>query len=352
MTPASPAITLSQFQQAIVSRDVQFHLSAPRYARRKILAAAPDHCPLCLEPFDRTAPRAFSAPIIATCVHTFLGGPLTVDNLFVCCRRCQQSRSSTDLLTIEHLPTFLADQRLAVLQLSQNHPVPLPKSATLPDVRSALAQRHTMPRSRIYAAQTDDGTCLLGVSRRYGDRQSKGLTHLLARMGGTPLHHEKRLTIYWLTDDDFRRVVWQLIDANAWVIGTARRAELRDFQDYWWVSSASVSELRARKVGGIVVPLPAEAAREVGGSGIRMRRMAERRRAIRKRAETEREYLEASAAYEFWMASRHSPTAFPIDPDEELAIVARYGSACREWAEDTDCQRKIGRRTVANSVRV
>lgn len=331
MTPTCPSITLSEFKQAIASRDVPHSASLPLYARRRVLAAAADHCPLCHQPFVRTAPRAFSAPVIATCVHSFLGGPLTVDNLFVCCRRCQQSRASTDLLTFSDLPAHLASQRLAVLQLSQNHPTPLPKSASLPDVRNALAQRHTMPRSRVYAAQTDDGTCLLGVSRRYGDGQSKGLAHLLARMGGTPLHHDNRLTIYWLTDDDFRRVVWQLIDANAWVLGIARRGELRDFQDYWWVSSASVSELRARKVGGVVVPLPVSAAREVGASAIRMRRLAERRRVARERAEVSREFHEASAAYQIWMAARRSPTAFPIDPDDELAIVSRYGTACRRW---------------------
>ena len=333
MTPACPTITLAGFQQAIASRDVQFHLSAPRYARRKILAAAPDLCPLCRSPFDRTAPRSFSAPVIATCVHTFLGGPLTVDNLFVCCRRCQQSRASTDLLTIPDLPAHLADQRLAVLQLSQNHPVSLPKSATLTDVRQALAQRHAMPRSRVYAAQPDDGPCLLGVSRRYGDRESKGLAHLLARLGGTPLHRDKRLTVYALTDADFRRVVWQLIEANAWVIGIGRRSQPRDFQDHWWVSSSSVSELRARKVGGVVVPLHVSATREVGASAVRMRRLAERRRAAREQEDVEREYREASAAYESWMATRRSPTAFPIDPEDELGIVARYGTACRRWAE-------------------
>lgn len=331
MTPTCPTITLPQFQEAIASRDVQFHLSAPRYARRKILAAAPDHCPLCRTPFDRSVPRAFSAPVISTCVHTFLGGPLTVDNLFVCCRRCQQSRSSADLLTIDNLPAHLANQRLAVLQLSQNHPVPLPKSATLTDVRNALAQRHAMPRSRVYSAQADDGTCLLAVSRRYGDRQSKGLAHLLARWAGTPLVRDKRLTIYALSDEDFRRVVWQLIDANAWVIGLGRRSQVRDFQDHWWVSSASVTELRTRKVGGVVVPLATEAAREVGASAIRMRRLASRRRTAQMRAAAEREYREASAAFDALMSSRRQSTAFPTDPEEEMAVVARLGEASRRW---------------------
>ena len=221
MTPTCPTLTQSQFQQAIATSDAPSRLTAPLYARRKILATASDHCPLCRSPFDHTFSRTFLAPVVATCVHPHLGGPLTVDNLFVCCRRCQQSRSTIDLLTHPELPAYLAQQRLAVLQLSQNHPVVLPKSATLPAVREALAQRHAMPRSRVYAAQADDGTCLLGVSRRFGDRESKGLANLLARCAGKRLLHNKQLSIYALADTDFRRVVWQLIDANACLVSTA-----------------------------------------------------------------------------------------------------------------------------------
>ena len=64
-----------------------------------------------------------------------------------------------------------------------------------------------------------------------------------------------------------------------------------------------------------------------------MRRLAERRRVARECEAVEREYREASAAYESWMVTRRSPTAFPIDPEDELAIVSRYGTACRRWAE-------------------
>ena len=78
-----------------------------------------------------------------------------------------------------------------------------------------------MPRSRVYAAQADAGICLLGVSARSGDRQSKGLANLLARLAGKPLAREKRRAVYLLTDDDFRRVVWQLIDRDGAVRGQA-----------------------------------------------------------------------------------------------------------------------------------
>lgn len=329
MTPSCPTITLDEFQAAIASRDVQTHLSPPLYARRKVLDAAADHCPLCRQPFDRTAPRAFSAPVLATCVHTLLGGPLVAENLFVSCRRCQQSRASTDLLTIPNLPDPLRAQRAQALLLSHNHLVSLAPSATLTDYRKALAQRHAMPRSRVYAAQDDDGTCMLGVSSRYGDSQSKGLAHLLGKWAGTPLFRDKRITIYRLTDENFRRVAWQLIEANAWLVGVARRSMPRDFLDYWWVSSGSVSELRLRKVAGVHVPQPVPAKRVVGASAMRMRRLKARRQAAQEREAAELEFRESEAAFAALMAARRQPTAFPTDPDVELEIMTRYGQASR-----------------------
>ncbi|RZI84734.1 MAG: hypothetical protein EOP38_08020, partial [Rubrivivax sp.] len=215
MTPISSTMTLDDFLVAIAPLDTQYHLSTPTYARRKALSQAGDTCPLCLKPYDRTNARGFDHPVIATLVHTSLGGPLTVDNLFVCCRRCQQVRASADLLSLDNLPAHLASQRLAALQLSANHLLPLPPSSTLPAFRSALASRHAFPRSRVYAAQTDDGQCLLGVTARYGDGQSKGLARLLAQLSGVPLQRDKRATVYLLTDDMFRQVVWHLIEANA-----------------------------------------------------------------------------------------------------------------------------------------
>jgi len=329
MTPACPTLTLADFQQAIDSLDVPHSATLPLYARRRVLEAAGERCPLCRQPYIRDVPRSFSAPVIATCVHPYLGGPLTAENSFVCCRRCQQSRASSDLLTVPGLPEHLRDQRARTLLLSHNHLVPLPSSASLPAYREALGARHTMPRSRVYAAQADDGICLLGVSARYGDRQSKGLANLLARLAGKPLTREKRRAVYLLTDDDFRRVVWQLIDANAWVVGVGRRAELRDFLDHWWLTSGSVSELRRRKVGGISVPSPVLEARPVKPSTKRMRRLAERRKTDQERVAAEREYAEANTAMEAMLSARRQDKAFPTDPEMEAEVLARYGQASR-----------------------
>ncbi|WP_434031583.1 hypothetical protein [[Pseudomonas] boreopolis] len=329
MTPACPTLTLTDFQQAIDSLDVPHNASLPLYARRRALEAAGEHCPLCRQPYVRDVPRSFSAPVLATCVHPFLGGPLTVENAFVCCRRCQQSRASSDLLTVPGLPEQLREQRARTLLLSHNHLVPLPSSTSLPAYREALQARHSMPRSRVYAAQADDGICLLGVSARYGDRQSKGLANLLARLAGKPLAREKRRSVYLLTDNDFLRVVWQLIDANAWVVGVGRRTELRDFLDHWWLTSASFSELRKGKVSGISVPSPVLKARPVKPSTERMRRLAARRKATQERAEAEREYEEANAAMEAMLSARRRRLAFPTDPEMEAEVLARYGQASR-----------------------
>lgn len=278
MVPVAASMSLAQFQSAIAPLDVRRRLCPPKYARRKRLAHAGSRCPLCSIAYDPTTSNGPNFPSLASLVHTSLGGPLTVDNLFVCCRRCQQVRASTDLLTVPNLPADLAAQRHAVLLLAQNHLAPLPPSTTLAAYRSTLAQRHALPRSRVYAAQADDGSCYVGVSSRYGDTQSKGLARLLAQVAGTPLDKSPRLTVYRLEDDAFRRVVWQLIEANAWVVGVGRRSGLRDFQDYWWLTSASVGELRLRKVAGVQVPLNAS-RREVGPRAMRQRKLVAERRA-------------------------------------------------------------------------
>lgn len=329
MTPACPTLTLADFQQAIDSLDVPHNASLPLYARRRALEAAGEHCPLCRQTYVRDVPRSFSAPVIATCVHPFLGGPLTAENAFACCRRCQQSRASSDLLTVPELPERLREQRARTLLLSHNHLVPLPSSVSLPAYRKALRARHAMSRSRVYAAQADDGICMLGVSSRYGDKQSKGLANLLARLAGKPLAREKRRAVYLLTDDDFRRVVWQLIDANTWVLGVGRRTELRDFLDHWWLTSASVSELQRGTVCGVSVPPPVLETRPVKPSTERMRRLAARRKAAQERAEAEQEYEEANAAMKAMLSAHREQKAFPTDPDLEADVLARYGRASR-----------------------
>lgn len=325
MTPISSTMTLDDFLAAIAPLDTQYHLSTPTYARRKVLATAGDTCPLCLNPYDRTNPRGFTHPVIATLVHTFLGGPLTVDNLFVCCRRCQQVRASSDLLTLDHLPDHLATQRLAALQLSTNHLLPLPPSTTLPAFRSALAARHAFPRSRVYAAQTDDGQCFIGVTARYGDGQSKGLARLLAQLSGVPLQRDKRATVFLLTDDKFRQVVWQLIDANALVVGVGRRSDLRDFQDYWWLTSASAGELRLRKVAGLQVPTGVS-TREVGPRALRQRKLVAKRRADAQRLADVAELKVAEVEFDqaFVRLRAQRAMGLPGELEETRYFVNRY----------------------------
>jgi hypothetical protein len=325
MTPISSTMTLDDFLAAIAPLDTQYHLSTPTYARRKVLATAGDTCPLCLKPYDRTNPRGFTHPVIATLVHTFLGGPLTVDNLFVCCRRCQQVRASSDLLTLDHLPDHLATQRLAALQLSTNHLLPLPPSTTLPAFRSALAARHAFPRSRVYAAQTDDGQCFIGVTARYGDGQSKGLARLLAQLSGVPLQRDKRATVFLLTDDKFRQVVWQLIDANALVVCVGRRSDLRDFQDYWWLTSASAGELRLRKVAGLQVPTGVS-TRQVGPRALRQRKLVARRRADAQRLADVAELKIAELEFDqaFVRLRAQQAMGLPGELEETRYFVNRY----------------------------
>jgi len=325
MTPISPTMTLDDFLAAVAPLDVRHVLHPPTYSRRKLLANAGDTCPLCQSAYDRTTSNGPLFPVIATLIHTFLGGPLTVDNLFVCCRRCQQVRASADLLTVDNLPQTLADQRLAALQLSTNHLLPLPPSTTLPAFRTALTARHAFPRSRVYAAQCDDGQCFIGVTARYGDGQSKGLARLLSQLSGVPLQRDKRATVYLLTDDKFRQVVWQLIDANALVVGVGRRSDLRDFQDYWWLTSSSVGELRLRKVAGLQVPAGV-ACREVGPRAMRQRALVARRRKEAQRAADVADLKVAEVEFDAAMGRLRDQQAMglPGELDETRYFVNRY----------------------------
>jgi hypothetical protein len=322
MTPISPTMTLDDFLAAVAPLDVRRPLTPPTYSRRKLLANAGDTCPLCQSAYDRTVSNGPLFPSLSTLVHTSLGGPLTVDNLFVCCRRCQQVRASADLLTVDNLPAHLVSQRLAALLL------PLPPSSTLPAYRLALASRHAFPRSRVYAAQADDGQCLLGVTARYGDGQSKGLARLLAQLSGVPLQRDKRATVYLLTDDMFRQVVWQLIEANTLVVGVGRRSNLRDFQDYWWLTSASVGELRLRKVAGLQVPAGV-ASREVGPRAMRQRKLVAKRRAQAQCVADVAELKAAEVEFDqaFVRLRAQQDMGLPGELDETRYFVNRYWSA-------------------------
>lgn len=326
MTPAQHSISLSDFIDAVAQHNTRRLASPPSYARRSLLAHPGSFCALCDKPFDMSQPRGFDYPVLATCVHPSLGGPLIVDNFFVCCRRCQQSRRSTDLLVYPNLPDHLAAQRSAALLLSDNHLVDCPRSAQLSDIRSALAARHALPRSRVYAAQADDGTCFVGVATRYGDGQSKGLAHFLSKLAGCLVHQDKQLQVYQLPDDAFRRTVWDLIEANALVVGVARRHDLRDMRDYWWLTSASVGQLKARRVGRVQVPFD-EPRKEVGARALRARRLAARRRLERELEQAQARLAEIEAQSDRLVAARSNDMAFPTDPWEGLELLRQYGLA-------------------------
>jgi len=249
-----PSIELSGFLASIATRDQLRHVALPGFVRRRAMSSMGHTCPLCVQPYDRTHPRRFAYPVAATLVHPALGGPLSMDNAFTCCRRCQQQRSASDLIALGALPDALLAQRAAVLLCSHNHLLPLSTTTRPTDFIRALAQRHTLPRGRLFAAQGEDGLCFLGVPPRFGDGCSKWLARLLARQVGTVVHHANRVTVYQLDDAEFLRVVWKLIDANALIVALACRSQPRDFLDCWWPTSASPSTLRLRHVGFAVPP--------------------------------------------------------------------------------------------------
>lgn len=232
-------------------------VALPGYARRRARADIGRACPLCAQPYDFSQPRGFSFAVLATLIHPALGGPRIADNAFICCRRCQQQRGSSDLLATHALSGTLRAQRGVALRFSRNHLLPLSITTRPADFIKALTQRHAMPRFRVFAAQGEDGVCFLGVPARFGDGQSRGLARLLATQAGSVVHQAERRTVHRLDDDAFRLLAWKLIEANALVVALAHREQPRDFQDYWWATSASPTALRLRQVGATVPdPVP------------------------------------------------------------------------------------------------
>lgn len=248
-----PAIDLSVFVAAIAVHDRLRHVALPGFVRRRLRAHLGQACPLCAQAYDLGQPRGAAFPVVATLIHPALGGPTSQDNAFTCCRRCQQQRAAADLLASDVLPDALRAQRAAVLLASHNHLLPLSPTTRQADFLRALAHRHQWPRSRVFAAQGEDGHGVIGVSSRFGDAQSKGLARLLSRRAGGIVHQNRRLTVHHVEDAAFRSLVWDLIDANTLVVALAHPAQPRDFLDCWWITSASPSALRLRQVG-ISVP--------------------------------------------------------------------------------------------------
>ena len=257
----------------MASHDRAHPVALPGYAHRRAKADISRACPLCAQPYDISQPRGFSFPVVATLIHPALGGPLSADNAFICCRRCQQQRGSSDLLATHDLPDTLRAQRHAALLSSRNHLLPLSITTRSADFIKALTQRHALPRFRVFAAQSEDGVCFLGVPARFGDGQSRGLARLLAKQAGSVVQQAERRTVYRLDDDAFRLLVWKLIEANALVVALAHGEPPRDFQDCWWATSASPAALRLRQVGA-TVPDPVSRTRIPGS---RMGRQDQRR---------------------------------------------------------------------------
>lgn len=244
-----PTIDLSNFVATIAAQDHLRHAGLPGFVRRRLRTHLGQACPLCAAPYDLTHSRAATFPVVATLIHPALGGPASPDNAFMCCRSCQQQRAAVDLLAIDALPDPLRAQRAAVLLASHNHLLPLSPTTRPADFLRALARRHQWPRSRVFAAQYEDGHGVIGVSSRFGDAQSTGLARLLSRRAGDIVHQDHRLTVHHVEDEAFRTLVWDLINANTLVVALAHPAQPRDFLDCWWITSPSPSALRLRQVG-------------------------------------------------------------------------------------------------------
>ena len=253
---SQPAIDLSAFVTTIAAHDRLRHVALPGFVRRRLHAHLGQACPLCAQAYDLGKPRGPGFPVVATLIHPALGGPTSQDNAFTCCRRCQQKRAAVDLLALDMLPPdALRAQRAAILLASHNHLLPLSPTTRSTDFLRALARRHQWSRSRVFAAQDEDGQAFIGVTSRFGDAQSKGLVRLLSRRAGGIAHHDSRLTVHRVEDAAFRSLVWDFIDANTLVVAMAHRSQPRDFLDCWWITSASPAALRLRQVG-IDVPDP------------------------------------------------------------------------------------------------
>jgi len=204
-------------------------------------------------------------PTLADLQHTYLitpalgGSPGSSSNWVILCRSCNQLRKSADVLAMPEirkdigpLSDELLARRMEALESSYNHLTRhSPKSNTYL-IRNALRARHAFPRFRCYGREDIEGEMgYLLFTSKFGDGQSKAIAKAIARFGfESQMVSQEGVDVYAMSIPDFKEVVWELIERNAWVvpIGEYRMTGIR-VDDYWFISRNSVLSLKHRRYG-------------------------------------------------------------------------------------------------------
>ncbi len=248
----------------IDSLDVWPSLDAPSFIHRKLHGVPIPSCGMCQKnSLDVPGIRFYVCPI----VHPAIGGSQSADNWFLLCTQCHRLRASADPLAASSLlfdcpplSSSLLEQRHRVLLESRNHLTRHSPQSNVCLISAELAKRHQHPRFRVYGLQ-GDSVSYVGFTVRYGDWMSKAQAIAMVRHQSQsveidhPRMHEIRL--FEIATSEFRRIVWELIAMNAWVVPVLDRpSSSSEVDDYWFVSMASPQQLRARNdpVSGKVLP--------------------------------------------------------------------------------------------------
>ncbi len=256
--------TPHDFIRRIDTLDIGSDVRAPGFIIRSLTGSASVACSLCHRSLVGATSRDLN---ITPLIHPMLGGTESSENWILLCASCLAVRASADLLAVASLvgasaplSPALVEQRHRVLLESRNHLTRHSPKSNVDLVSAELRKRHQHPRFRVYGWH-GEMVSYLGMTVRYGDWMSKAQAIAMTRhkSQSVEIEHQRmeEVRVFQMETAEFRRVVWELIAMNAWVVpvleGSSASSEV---DDYWFVSMTSPHQLRARKhlSSGVVLP--------------------------------------------------------------------------------------------------
>ena len=251
-------LLIAKFAAALVQDRKSIGSKPPESWRRKAVLLESRSCQFCGCPLikgEADPDMVSRAPLhIEPLISRRLGGHNDQMNLIASCIDCQMRKDGRDWITCSLAPNdlardALASRRLQVMETCQNHLLRSRETAkTKPYVLALLRQRWAHPRFTIRAALTNE-IGLLGYGP--GDHVPTEIVVQLSHYSAFPAR--SAAGVFTLPAGNFHRLVWALIDQNAWV----RRLDLGpetpdshpadDSISRWHETFASVGDIHRRR---------------------------------------------------------------------------------------------------------
>ncbi|WP_139052447.1 HNH endonuclease [Xanthomonas cannabis] len=253
------------FSKAITELSKHHNQYLSRLLRSDLLNMQTE-CGLCFAPL---VPKSF--PVVSLIVPIEQGGTQELGNAFLACKRCNERRGTSDLLSLgerfscpaappsersygrasDFSPAALLARRLEILSRSANHWTPHTRNSFKHVVRAHLNKRWSEPRIRVFAHRSSN-LALVGFGSRSGDAQSLGAARVLTKfLGADALPMGGFGQVFQVAPAQFLPLIWSLIEINALVVpvdipGTERLALGDNWQDFWTDHVRSLSALGTR----------------------------------------------------------------------------------------------------------